>query len=75
MALASPRMSGRWPPPFAPLPSPPRFAASSPYLWVFLQQMRRIGIVQTTPTVSRSADRAAHSPSHLSPSCQVSFLF
>lgn len=33
---------------------------------VFLQQMRRIGIVQTTPTVRRSADRAAHSPPHLS---------
>lgn len=28
--------------------------------------MRRIGIVQTTPTVRRSADRAAHSPPHLS---------
>ncbi|THU59665.1 hypothetical protein C4D60_Mb07t04450 [Musa balbisiana] len=68
MALASSRMSSRLPPSrhLLSLPPPPHGF----FGLVFLQQMRRIGIVQTTPTVRRSADRAAHSPPHLSPSYQ-----
>ncbi|URE20967.1 hypothetical protein MUK42_12395 [Musa troglodytarum] len=63
-------------PSFAPLPSPPRFAASSPYLWVFLQQMRRIGIVQTTPTCSlQSSSDYSFGVSSGSPSSLVLALF